>query len=133
VGVFDAVVAKLSLEFVPDLSQLGAQFRALVRPGGTFVFSVQHPLLVIVSHPDEVIPYWDMKPFDVRVGSGGSTVTKIHRNLAQYLDPFLENGFSLVHVNEPEIPDNAAKAYQVDPKHFRVPKRLNVAFRLLDN
>lgn len=126
---FDAIVTKLTLEFIDDLPGLVERFRLLVDADGLVVVSVQHPLLAIFSHPEDDIRYWAMQQFKVRIGTGNNSVTKIHRNLQQYVGPFLQNGLSLTKIDEPEIPKQLAEKYPVKPIDLKVPKRLNLQFR----
>ncbi len=130
-AAFDSIVTKLTLEFIEDLPGLAKRLRLLLKTGGLMVISVQHPLLAIFSHPDDDIPYWEMRRFEVRIGTTYSNVTKIHRNLQQYTSPFLQNGFSLTKIDEPEIPKQLAEKYPVKSIDFKVPKRLNVQFKAI--
>jgi SAM-dependent methyltransferase len=126
---FAAIVTKLTLEFVEDLPSVAAHlFNALV-PGGLLVVSVQHPLLAIAMHPDDDLPYWGTAKFDVQIGVTGTVVTKIHRNLLDYTDPFLRAGFDLTKIIEPQIPADVAQAHSARPIDLAFPKRLNMQFR----
>jgi trans-aconitate methyltransferase len=131
VSSYDAVVTKLTLEFVNDLSSIAKNLRAVLRTDGWLVFSVQHPLLAIFNHPEINISYWQMRPFDVQIGTTGQHATKIHRNLQHYITPFLENGFRLARIDEPEIPKAVAEKYGATPIDLKFPKRLNVQFRTI--
>jgi trans-aconitate methyltransferase len=125
---FDAIVTKLTLEFIENLPRLVKRFRSLVDGDGLMVVSVQHPLLAIFSHPDDDIPYWEMRKFEVQIGTTNNSVTKIHRSLQQYVEPFLQHGFSLTKIDEPEISKLLAEKFPVRPIDFKVPKRLNLQF-----
>lgn len=127
--LFDAIATKLTLEFVEDLPSVAKHLSGALTPGGTLVVSVQHPLLAIAMHPEDDIPYWGLPKFEVQIGTIGTTVTKIHRNLDDYTAPFLNNGFELVKIIEPQIPDEVAKSRRVRPIDLAFPKRLNMQFR----
>jgi SAM-dependent methyltransferase len=127
--LFDVIVTKLTLEFVEDLPSAAKYLAGALTPSGTLVASVQHPLLAIVMHPDDDISYWGLPKFEVQIGTTGTTITKIHRNLDDYTAPFLRNGFDLVRIVEPQIPDDVAKAHPLRPIDLAVPKRLIIQFR----
>jgi trans-aconitate methyltransferase len=119
---FEAIVSKLTLEFVEDLSGVAEHLFSALKPGGLVVLSVQHPLLAIAMHPEDTIPYWGSPKFEVQIGTIGTTVTKIHRNLDDYTEPFLRKGFSLVKITEPQIPADIAAAHAARPIDLRFPK-----------
>ncbi len=126
---FDTIVTKLTLEFIEDLSSLAkCLFDSLV-PKGSLVISVQHPLLAIAMHPEKKIPYWGTPKFDVQIGTTGTTVTKIHRNLNDYIEPFISCGFKLEKIIEPQISDDVANTYNAREIDLKFPKRLNIRFR----
>jgi SAM-dependent methyltransferase len=127
--LFDAIATKLTLEFIEDLPGVAKNLYHTVVSGGLLVVSVQHPLLAISMHPEEEIPYWGTPRFDVQIGTTGTTVTKIHRNLGEYIDPFIQAGFRLLKIDEPRIPQDIATAHAARPIDLKFPKRLNLQFR----
>jgi trans-aconitate methyltransferase len=126
---FAAIVTKLTLEFIEDLPGTAKHLFESLAPGGLLVVSAQHPLLAIAMHPEENIPYWGTPEFDVQIGTTGTTVTKIHRNLDDYTEPFIACGFRLDKIVEPQISDAIAKAHAARPIDLKFPKRLNIQFR----
>lgn len=126
---FDAVVTKLTLEFVEDIPRVARQLFDTLKPGGWLVVSVQHPLLAIAMHPEDIIPYWGTPSFDVEIGTTGNTVRKIHRNLHDYTAPFIARGFSLAEITEPQISADIAEQHAARPIDLKFPKRLNMQFR----
>lgn len=126
VAAFDTIVSKLTMEFIPDLDKVAAHLHAALVPGGSLVISVAHPMLVAHKYPDD--PYWETSATQTQIGSTGIVVTKINRSLQAYLNPFLDNGFTVAHIDEPAISPAAAKQHGVSPSDLRIPKRLNIRF-----
>jgi SAM-dependent methyltransferase len=106
---FDVVYSSLALHYVENLSGLMSQtYRSLV-PGGTLVFSVEHPILTAPSEPN-----WSLNaagrniwPVDGYLDEGPRStdwltqgVIKQHRTLATYVNMLIQIGFVISHVEE---------------------------------
>lgn len=113
-GSFDVVLSSLAFHYVRDFEPLVARIAGWIRPGGSFVFSVEHPVFTAYGSQDW---YYDENgkilhfPVDNYYYEGpreavflGETVTKYHRTLTTYLNTLLQNGFVLRHVIEPQPP-----------------------------
>ena len=113
---FDIVVSSLALHYIPSFSEVVRRVRHCLRPGGSFIFSVEHPLFTAEGsqewHRDEsgniqhfpVDNYFFESVRETRFL--GTTVTKYHRTLTTYLDGLLCNGFELQRVVEPQPPQH---------------------------
>lgn len=109
---FDIVLSSLALHYVADFDAVCANVWRLLSPGGTFVFSVEHPIFTAQGKQDWVYGedgrplYWPVdRYFDVglrRATFLGETVTKYHRTQAAYLQALLSAGFALDAFVEPE-------------------------------
>lgn len=128
---FDAIITKLTLEFIEDLETTAKNLHTALAENGVIVISVQHPLLAISMHPEETLPYWGTTSFDVQIGTINTVVTKIHRNIGEYTAPFIKNGFEVLQIDEPEIKNDISEVYQARPIDIKFPKRLNISFRKL--
>jgi trans-aconitate methyltransferase len=126
IAAFDAVVSKLTLEFIPDLSQLAANLHSALVKGGNLIVSVAHPMLVAHHNPTD--PYWQESTSQIQIGTTGVVVAKVQRSLQDYINPFLEAGFSLARLDEPAIPPAVAEQYGAKPADLQIPKRLNIKF-----
>lgn len=111
---FDVVLSSLAFHYVQDFGALAARIARWVRPGGHFVFSVEHPVFTAYGTQDW---YYDQNgkilhfPVDNYYYEGrreavflGEKVIKYHRTLTTYLNTLLINGFELQHVVEPQPP-----------------------------
>lgn len=115
-GSFDVVLSSLAFHYVKDLGPLVRSISRWLTPGGSFVFSVEHPVFTAYGSQDwyygpdgEILHF----PVDNYYLEGpreavflGERVTKYHRTLTTYLDTLLENGFRLMRVVEPQPPED---------------------------
>ncbi len=115
-GQVDAAVACLVFEHIEDLDSALAEVARVVRPGGTFLFLLNHPLLQTPGSgwiDDQVLDppeqYWRIGPYLVE----GDTVEQVengvfirffHRPLSRYLNTAAELGLQLVRMEEPAPP-----------------------------
>lgn len=111
---FDIVFSSLAFHYVRDFDALSQNIRAWLKPGGTLLFSVEHPVFTAYGSQDW---YYDENgqilhfPVDNYYYEGqrdavflGEHVVKYHRTLTTYLEPLLRLGFRLEHVIEPKPP-----------------------------
>ena len=111
---FDAAVACLVFEHMPDHRPAISEVARVLRPGGRFVFFLNHPLLQcpgsgwVIDHILEE-EYWRIGPYlveDVTMEelAPGVVLPFVHRPLSQYVNALADEGFRLVHMAEPEPP-----------------------------
>jgi SAM-dependent methyltransferase len=120
-GGFDLVVSSLALHYVVDYPAVVSRvFRAL-KPGGRFVFSVEHPLCTAypagwVRDHEGRKQHWPVDHYgkegkrDTRWFVDG--VIKYHRTVETYVNTLIRCGFVLEHLGEP-LP--VAEALQARP------------------
>jgi ubiquinone/menaquinone biosynthesis C-methylase UbiE len=109
VASFDLVYSSLALHYIVDLEWLLSEARQSLVPGGSLVFSVEHPMVTAPA-----VPGWSANatggkswPVDGYLDEGPRTtdwltkgVIKQHRTLATYINLLLRLGFTLAHVQE---------------------------------
>lgn len=126
-AAYDLVYSSLAFHYVKDLDRLWAEVFRSLRPGGAFVFSVEHPLFTAPSTPGWTTDAAGRKtwPVDGYLNEGprrtdwiAKGVIKQHRTLATYLNLLLRLGFELVHVEEwgPTAEQIAAKPAWADER-----------------
>lgn len=133
---WDVVVSSLALHYVCDYEGLLKNVARWLRPGGTFVFSVEHP--IATANPSGWVRnergdklYWPLDHYSSE-GQRRTTwfiegVVKYHRTVATYVNGLLDAGLRLRHLGEP-IP--IAEASQRRPElesEFRRPAFLVLA------
>ena len=112
---FDVVLSSLAFHYVRDFDPLIRNIAEWLRPGGDFVFSVEHPVFTAYGSQDW---YYDEAgtilhfPVDNYYYEGkrdaiflGQHVTKYHRTLTTYLQTLWKHGFSIRSVVEPQPPE----------------------------
>jgi ubiquinone/menaquinone biosynthesis C-methylase UbiE len=106
---FNLVYSSLALHYIEDFNRLMREvYRSLV-PGGSLVFSVEHPIFTAPADP-----HWSCNaagrktwPIDGYLDEGPRStdwlvkgVIKHHRTLATYINTLLRCGFAISHVEE---------------------------------
>ncbi len=113
---FDIVISSLAIHYLADFGSLIANIKSYLKPGGTLIFSVEHPAFTAEGTEDwyyddngEILHY----PLDSYFLEGsrettflGEKVMKYHRTLTTYLQTLLKHHFTLLDVVEPMPPAN---------------------------
>ncbi|GAA0586347.1 class I SAM-dependent methyltransferase [Kribbella sandramycini] len=122
---FDLVVSSLALHYVADFDGLVARIARRLTPGGSFVFSVEHPVITAPHSAGGFDSYADEGP---RQRTWFATdVLKHHRTIATILTTLRRHGFSLTAVAEPQPTPAQARQYPHLAIHRDRPPLLLVA------
>lgn len=117
---FDLVISSLAFHYVRDFKAVCRKVHRCMQPGGTFAFSVEHPILTCVAEqawckaPNGKRLHW---PVDTYQQEGprntkwlDGEVIKYHRTVASYVNTLLETGFQIKKLLEPEpLPEHLKK------------------------
>jgi ubiquinone/menaquinone biosynthesis C-methylase UbiE len=128
---FNLVCSSLALHYVENLDGLiSAVYRSLV-PGGSFVFSVEHPIFTAPAEPGWSLSPAGRKiwPVDGYLDEGPRStdwltkgVIKQHRTLATYINMLVRLGFAIGHVEEwGPTPEQVASHSSWADEHQRPP------------
>ncbi len=113
---FDHAVACLVFEHIDDVDGAISELARVVRPGGTFLFLLNHPLLQtpgsgwiddqIIEPPEQ---YWRIGPYLVETATVEEVqkdvhIRFVHRPLSRYVNTLADHGFVLVEMMEPSPP-----------------------------
>lgn len=113
---FDVIFSSLAFHYIEDMNAVVENVRRMLKTGGTFLFSVEHPVFTAEGSQD-----WyygedgTIKHFPVdryyyegkRVADFlGEKVVKYHRTITTYLSLLLKNGFEIKAVVEPMPPEH---------------------------
>jgi SAM-dependent methyltransferase len=133
----DAVVVCLVFEHVDAIDESMAEVARVLRPGGKFLFFLNHPLLqtpgsgMIIDHmiePPET--YWRIGPYlpeavTIEEVQKGVYVRFVHRPLSRYINAMIEAGMSLSSMHEPAPPPGfLAKAGEYENEVVETTPRL---------
>jgi SAM-dependent methyltransferase len=121
-GSFDLVVSSYGLHYVADYPQAVAHIFEWLRAGGSFVFSVEHPVMTAqvagqgwaVDHVGRRL-FWALDDYADEGERRGrwfvDGVLKYHRRTSTMVNGLLDAGFVLSRLDEPEpIPEALAAA-----------------------
>lgn len=99
---FDDVIASLVLHYLEDWEPTLAEFRRVLRPGGRLLSSVNHPTVRLITHPEE--DYFATHQYEEEFDFNGDSrvLTMWHRPLHAISRSFLDAGFTIKALAEPE-------------------------------
>jgi SAM-dependent methyltransferase len=115
-GSFDAVVACLVFEHIREVDEAIAEVARVLRPGGTFSFFLNHPLLQTPNSGwiddqflDPPEQYWRIGPYLVEDETLEEVdkdvfIRFIHRPLSRYVNALAGVGLLVEHMAEPAPP-----------------------------
>lgn len=114
---FDLIISGLALHYVADFSSLARRLSRAIRPGGSFIFSVEHP--IITCHQRQ----WRLGTDGTRVDwpvdryldegarrmnwLGFPDVPRQHRTVASYVNALLDTGLVIRRLLEPGPSEDA--------------------------
>jgi SAM-dependent methyltransferase len=111
-GAFDVVFSAFgALQFVLDAGRAVDEAARVLRPGGTFAFSITHPIRWCL--PDDptsagltvTSSYWDRIPYVEEDDDGEATYVEHHRTLGDWVGLLARAGFRITALLEPEWPE----------------------------
>lgn len=114
---FDAVVCCLVFEHIDAVDEALAEVARVLRPGGRFVFCLNHPLLQtpgsgwiddqILDPPEQ---YWRIGPYLIEQATIEEVekdvyIRFVHRPLSRYINAMADSGLMLERMIEPAPPE----------------------------
>jgi len=134
---FDIVISSLTFHYVTDFNEVAKKVNRCLTTGGSFVFSVEHPIFTALGNQDWYYDadgnklYW---PVDNYFAEGyrravflGENVVKFHKTLTTYINSLLMNGFEIKELIEPQPSDEAIKAIPGMKDELRRPMMLIIS------
>ena len=111
---WDCVVSNLALHYIEDLESVFQKVYKTLKPGGTFLFNIEHPVFTSgigqdwMYSEDGKIQCWPIDDYFIsekrHTNFLGCDVIKYHHTLTQILMGLLDNGFLLEAVEEARPP-----------------------------
>lgn len=113
-GSFDVIISSLAFHYIRSFEDICRKAHGWLKPGGTFVFSVEHPIFTSRHEQDWHVDgqgnrlHW---PVDHYQDEGiretaflTDHVVKYHRTFATYINDLIAAGFGIQAVKEPGPP-----------------------------
>ena len=136
-GSFDIVLSSLAFHYLASFSPIAEKVSRLLAPGGSFVFSVEHPVFTAYGSQDwyygdkgEILHF----PVDRYFYEGrreavflGEEVVKYHRTLTTYIKDLLGSGFQIRDLAEPMPPADLLETVPCMKDELRRPMMLLIA------
>lgn len=134
---FDIILSSLTLHYIESFGTIAQQIYKWIIPGGSFVFSVEHPVFTAEGGQDWVYDKNGEKtcwPVDRYFIEGkrnttflGEHVIKYHRTLTSYLNTLLKAGFKIKEVIEPQPEEEMLKEIPEMKEELRRPMMLLIS------
>ncbi|MBP1989735.1 class I SAM-dependent methyltransferase [Paenibacillus eucommiae] len=109
-GEFDVVISSLALHYIKRFDQICEKIHHYLVPGGSFVFSVEHPIYTAVAaqdwHYDEQGEklHWPVDDYCIegprQTRFLDNDVIKYHRTVTTYINSLIESGFRITKISE---------------------------------
>lgn len=112
---FDVVISSLALHYVKSFEAICRKVHTYLKPGGSFIFSVEHPIFTSRNEQDWYVDdqgnrlHW---PVDHYQSEGlrettflTENVIKYHRTISTYFNDLIRSGFAIKAVKEPKPSD----------------------------
>ncbi len=131
---FTLALANMTLMDVLDLKGAITSVARLLKPGGTFVFTITHPCFWPKYKGYEDADWFEYMeeivieaPFEISLGERACPATHVHRPLSTYLRRLRDAGFTVEAVEEPTPPTAVEEKY---PSDWTFPHFLAIRARL---
>ncbi|ROH90248.1 class I SAM-dependent methyltransferase [Chryseobacterium cucumeris] len=134
---FDIILSSLTLHYVESFDSIAQNIYKWLTPGGSFVFSVEHPVFTAEGGQDWIYDKNGEKicwPVDRYFIEGkrnttflGEHVIKYHRTLTSYLNILLKAGFKIKEVIEPQPGEEMLKEIPEMKEELRRPMMLLIS------
>ncbi|PKH26360.1 SAM-dependent methyltransferase [Enterobacterales bacterium CwR94] len=106
---YDVIYSSLALHYIENLTPLMATLFAALKPGGTLLFTAEHPIFMAASAPDWVTAGDGQRSWPVNhYQQEGQRIThwfaegvvKYHRTLGTWVNTLIAAGFWIQHLEE---------------------------------
>lgn len=110
-GTYDTVISPFSFHHIESLGDFFARIHRLLTAGGTFVFSLEHPICTASDHwqrltgENDEKPHWSIdRYFDEgkRDPLAPDHLPRYHRTLSTVINNLIATGFNLTGLAEPQ-------------------------------
>lgn len=124
----DLVYSSLAFHYIEDFQRLARMMHAALRPGGSLVFSIEHPVFMAAAHPhwisdEDGRKTWPVNRYAIegerRTNWFANGVRKFHRTIGTTVNTLTEAGFHIRRIEEfaptpKQIEENAGLAEELE-------------------
>ncbi len=136
---FDGVISALVLHYLQDLSPAFAEVARVLRPGGSYVFTIHHPIIEMLDmlsgegEPRATArPYFHNQPYTWRM-LGDMELTSYHHTFEALFAGLTQAGFVVEALLESRLPESLRERYPEEyAKTNAYPYFLGIRARLKD-
>ena len=107
---FDVVISSIAFHYIESFKSISGKIYNYLKPGGSFVFSVEHPIFTSNEKQDWYYDehgnrlHWPVDNYQIE-GMRETiflteNVTKYHRTISTYINELIDKGFTLSRVKE---------------------------------
>ncbi|KRE47102.1 class I SAM-dependent methyltransferase [Paenibacillus sp. Soil522] len=134
---FDTVISSLAFHYIESFQVICNKVHHCLKPGGTFIFSVEHPIFTSRNEQDWYLDdqgnhlHWPVDHYQSE-GVRDTTfltenVIKYHRTISTYINDLIGAGFALKAIKEPMPSDEMLKNDSVMKDEIRRPMFMIIA------
>ncbi|WP_172280118.1 class I SAM-dependent methyltransferase [Chryseobacterium sp. LAM-KRS1] len=134
---FDVILSSLTLHYVESFDTIAQNIYKWLKPGGQFVFSVEHPVFTAEGTQDWSYDthgekqHWPVDNYFIEGRRNttflGENVVKYHRTLTTYISCLLNSGFKLKKVVEAQPSEEMLKQFSEMKDELRRPMMLLIS------
>jgi SAM-dependent methyltransferase len=125
---FDLIISSLALHYIEDLDATFKTIFKALKPGGRFIFSVEHPVITSSNKALEntaLRQSWIVDDYFLRGERSvlwmGDEVKKYHRTIEDFLNLLTDNGFNFKRLRESDPPKNKFTDVDLLYRRRRIP------------
>lgn len=125
---YDKIVSRLVLHYIEDIDKLFNNVYQSLKSGGSFVFSVEHPVMTSsygLSKPAGQKEDWTVDKYFITGEREqawlGSTVKKFHRTIEDYFDALQKAGFLVEQLRESRPDERLFSNKETYERRRRIP------------
>ncbi|WP_152655922.1 bifunctional 2-polyprenyl-6-hydroxyphenol methylase/3-demethylubiquinol 3-O-methyltransferase UbiG [Oceanobacillus sp. CFH 90083] len=107
----DIVISSLALHYIESFDSVCEKVYTILKPGGSFVFSVEHPIFTARKEQDWIYDkaggeplYWPVDYYQIEGKREASflneKVIKYHRTVSAFINSLIQTGFDILRVEE---------------------------------
>lgn len=136
-GSFDLVFSSLALHYIRQYDAVCSKVFSLLKPGGSFVFSVEHPVFTAMDAQDWYLDdkgnrlHWPVDNYQQETirhtNFLGHSVIKYHRTFSTWINALTRTGFTVNRIEEPAPDEQTLLQYPEMKDEVRRPIFLLIA------